>query len=80
MVLRLQRVWIGIALLVASGCVSYPPRPYPWNFPQASEWNKPLETSWDNAVEMYRRLTAPKGKIWDPLMRNYQPDLSYGRR
>lgn len=80
MVLRLQGAWIGIALLVASGCVSYPPRPYPWNFPPASEWNKPLETSWDNAVEMYRRLTAPKGKIWDPLMRNYQPDLSYGRR
>lgn len=50
----------------------------PWNFPPAVEWNQPLETSWNNAVDMYRRITAPKGKIWDPLMQNYQQDLSYG--
>jgi hypothetical protein len=49
----------------------------PWNFPPAVEWNQPLETSWNNAVDMYRRLTAPKGRVWDPLMQNYQQDLSY---
>ena len=82
MVLRVQRtgivyLWIVIASLVTIGCVSYP-RPYPWNFPPEEEWNQPFETSWQNAVDMYKRLTAPKGKIWDPLMGNYQQDLSYG--
>ena len=78
MVLRIQRVsGIVIALLILNGCASYPPRPYPWNFPPEEEWNKPFETSWDNAVYLYRRLTTPKGKIWDSLMGNYQQDLSY---
>jgi hypothetical protein len=73
MVLRIQGAILAIALC---GCASYPPRPYPWNFPPEEEWNQPFETSWQNAVDMYKRLTAPKGKIWDPLMRNYQQDLS----
>jgi hypothetical protein len=78
MVLRIQRVsGIVIASLATIGCVSYP-RPYPWNFPSEEEWNQPLETSWQNAVDMYKRLTAPKGRVWDPLMQNYQQDLSYG--
>lgn len=77
MVLRIQRAGIGLALLITSGCVSYP-RPYPWNFPSEEEWNQPFETSWQNAVDTYRRLTTPKGKVWDSLMGNYQQDLSYG--
>jgi hypothetical protein len=76
MVLRLQRAGIGIALLINIGCVSYP-RPYPWNFPPAEEWNQPLETSWVNAVDAYRNWTAPKGKIWNPILREYEPDLAY---
>lgn len=47
----------------------------PWNFPAAHEWNAPLETSWINLVDTYRAITAPKGKVYDPIMRNYQPDL-----
>ena len=47
----------------------------PWNFPPLHEWNAPFETSWINAVDTYRALTAPKGKVYDPIMRNYQPDL-----
>ena len=74
MVLRIQRAWIGIALLVSSGCVSYP-RPYPWNVPEAREWNQPLEFSWVNAVDNYRNLTAPKEKIWNPLVQDYEPDF-----
>ena len=78
MVLRIQRVsGIVIASLVTSGCVSYPPRPYPWNFPPAREWNQPLETSWVNAVDAYRNLTKPKGKIWNPILRCYEPDFGY---
>jgi hypothetical protein len=76
MVLRIQRAWIGIALLVTSGCVSYP-RPYPWNFPEAREWNQPLETSWVNAVDSYRNLTKPKRKIWNPIIRSYEPEFGY---
>ena len=79
MVLRLQGTGIVIALLVTSGCVSYP-RPYPWNFPPEEEWNQSFETSWQNAVDVYKRLTAPKGRIWDPLIQNYQQDLSYGNQ
>ena len=76
MVLRIQRAGIGIALLIASGCASYP-RPYPWNFPPEEEWNAPLETSWVNAVDAYRNWTAPKGKVWNPLIREYEPDFGY---
>ena len=77
MVLRIQRVaGIVLSLLVTIGCVSYP-RPYPWNFPEAREWNQPLETSWVNAVDNYRNLTKPKGKIWNPLIRSYDPDFGY---
>jgi hypothetical protein len=47
----------------------------PHNFPPAHEWNAPLETSWINIVDTWRRITAPPGKIYDPLMRTYQPDL-----
>ena len=75
MVLRLQRAGIVIALFIASGCVSYPPRPYPWNFPPEREWNQPLETSWVNAVDAYRRMTAPKGKVWNPIVLQYEPDF-----
>ena len=77
MVLRIQRVaGIVVASLVTIGCVSYP-RPYPWNFPDEQEWNQPLEASWVNAVDAYRNLTKPKGKIWNPLIREYEPDFGY---
>ena len=68
--------WIVIALLITSGCVSYP-RPYPWNFPPAREWNQPLEFSWVNAVNNYRNLTRPKGRIWNSLIQSYEPDFVY---
>ena len=75
MVLRIQRVsGIVVASLVTIGCVSYP-RPYPWNFPDEAEWNASLETSWVNAVDTYRNLTAPKGKIWNPILSEYEPDF-----
>jgi hypothetical protein len=74
MVLRLQRAGIGIALLINIGCASYP-RPYPWNFPSEEEWNAPLETSWVNAVDAFRNWTAPKGQVWNPLIREYEPDF-----
>jgi hypothetical protein len=77
MVLRLQRAGIGLTLLITSGCVSYPPRPYPWNFPPEHEWNAPLETSWVNFVDNWRNLTAPRKKIWNPLIRQYEPDFGY---
>ena len=78
MVLRIQRVaGIVIASFVTISCVSYPPRPYPWNFPPAREWNQPLETSWVNAVDAYRNLTKPKGKIYNPILREYEPDFGY---
>lgn len=50
---------IGLAILVANGCVSYP-RPQPWNFPKAEEWNKPLEFSWVNAYDNYNKLVNPQ--------------------
>ena len=77
MVLRLQRAGIVLASLVTIGCASYPPRPYPWNFPPEEEWNAPLETSWVNAVDAYRNWTAPNGKVWNPLIREYEPDFGY---
>ena len=70
-----MKPWIIGATLIASGCASYPPRPYPWNFPSKEEWNQPLEMSFNNAVDTFRRITAPKNKVWDPLMQNYQPYL-----
>lgn len=76
MVLRIQRAGIVIASLVTIGCVSYP-RPYPWNFPPEEEWNAPLETSWVNAVDIYRNWTTPKGKVWNPIIREYEPDFGY---
>jgi hypothetical protein len=74
MVLRLQRTGIVIASLVMIGCVSYP-RPYPWNFPSEEEWNAPLETSWVNLVDNWRNLTAPRNKVWNPIIREYEPDF-----
>jgi hypothetical protein len=73
MVLRIQG---AVLATILAGCVSTP-RPYPWNFPPAREWNQPLETSWVNAVDMYRNLTKPKGKIWNPILRCYEPDFGY---
>ena len=73
MVLRFQGAILAIFL---TGCATQP-RPYPWNFPKAREWNQPLETSWVNAVDNYRNLTAPKGKIWNPILREYEPDFGY---
>lgn len=72
MVLRIQG---AILILLLAGCAATTPRPYPWNFPPEHEWNAPLETSWVNLVDTWRRVTAPKGMIYDPLMRNYQPNL-----
>jgi hypothetical protein len=74
MVLRIQG---AILTILITGCVSATPRPYPWNFPPAREWNQPLETSWVNAVDMYRKVTAPKGKIYNPILREYEPDFGY---
>ena len=47
----------------------------PHNFPPVHEWNAPLETSWLNAVDTFRALTAPRGQVYDPVMRTYQPDF-----
>jgi hypothetical protein len=71
MVLRLQG---AILALVITGC-ALTPRPYPWNFPDEQEWNAPLETSWVNLVDTYRNWTAPKGQVWNPLIREYEPDF-----
>jgi hypothetical protein len=71
MVLRLQG---AILAIVITGCASTP-RPYPWNFPSEEEWNAPLETSWVNAVDAFRNWTAPKGKVWNPLIEEYEPDF-----
>lgn len=66
----------GALCLAYAGCAATTWRTAaPWNFPPEHEWNAPLETSWINLVDTYRRLTAPKGKVYDPIMRNYQPDL-----
>ena len=73
MVLRIQG---AILALFIFGCAARP-RPYPWNFPPAREWNQPLETSWVNAVDMYRNLTKPKWKVWNPILRCYEPDFGY---
>jgi hypothetical protein len=73
MVLRIQG---AILAIIVTGC-ALTPRPYPWNFPKAREWNQPLETSWVNAVDNYRNLTKPKGKIWNPIIRSYEPDFGY---
>lgn len=59
MVLRIQRAGIGIALVIVSGCVSYP-RSEPWNFPKAEEWNRPLEFSWVNAYDNYNKIVGNK--------------------
>ncbi len=72
MVLRIQATIL--ASLVTIGCATTP-RPYPWNFPPEEEWNAPLETSWVNLVDTYRNWTAPKGQVWNPLIREYEPDL-----
>jgi hypothetical protein len=71
MVLRIQG---AILAIVITGCVSTP-RPYPWNFPDEQEWNAPLETSWVNLVDAFRNWTAPKGKIWNPILSEYEPDF-----
>ena len=73
----MPRMITATALCLAyAGCASTTWRTTaPWNFPPEHEWNAPLETSWINLVDTYRRLTAPKGKVYDPIMRNYQPDL-----
>jgi hypothetical protein len=76
MVLRFQRAGIGLAILIANGCVSYP-RPYPWNFPPAHEWNAPLETSWVNLVDNWRKLTTPSNKVYCEITKSYQPDFGY---
>jgi len=47
----------------------------PQNFPPVAEFNAGLETSWINAVDNYRKVMAPKGKVYDPVMRSYQPKL-----
>ena len=66
---------LGLLLLGCATFIPERPMPKPWNFPELWEWNQPFETSWQNAVDKYRELTAPKGKVWDPLMNNYQQDL-----
>lgn len=75
--LVLAAIYALIGLLML-GCATFTPErpmPKPWNFPELWEWNQPFEASWQNAVDKYRELTAPKGKVWDPLMQNYQQDL-----
>jgi abortive infection bacteriophage resistance protein len=36
-----------------------------------------LETSWVNAVDAFRNWTAPKGRVWNPIIRQYEPDFGY---
>lgn len=72
-----MRPILAIMSVLSAGCAAENWRyRAPHNFPPAHEWNAPLETSWINAVDLYRRLTAPRGQIWDDLTRSYQPDLS----
>lgn len=75
--LELLRIFYASVVLTLCACTStlrYRQHE-PWNFPPAHEWNAPLEMSWLNAVDTWRKIIAPRGKIYDPLMRNYQPDL-----
>lgn len=66
---------ISLVIFLSCGCASQSIKPYPWNFPPEEEWNAPLEFSWVNFVDNWRRFTAPKGKIYDPVMRSYQPNM-----
>jgi hypothetical protein len=69
------RAW-GLVLLLTSCCSTNWRETAPWNFPPVYEWNRKLEFSWENFVDKIKDLTAPPGKIYDPIMQNYQPDFS----
>lgn len=71
-----RTVCLGLAIWALSGCAESNWRQTaPWNFPSAAEWNRPLELSWENAVDKFREVTAPKGKVYDPLTKTYAPDF-----
>lgn len=74
-------LWLAVALWLFGCC---PERNWrhtaPWNFPSAAEWNRPLELSFENAVDKFREVTAPKGKVYDPLTRSYAPDFGAALR
>ena len=73
-----MRFWVyGIGFLLTSCCTTNWRETAPWNFPPACEWNRKLEFSWENLVDKWREWMAPKGKVYDPIMRNYQPDLGH---
>jgi hypothetical protein len=65
----------AIVLCIGCGSTQLYRKGQPQNFPPVSEFNAGLETSWINAVDNYRKAMAPKGMVYDPVMRNYQPKL-----
>lgn len=67
-------VTAGMMILTIVGCST--PMAKPWNMAPAEEWNSPLEMSWVNLCDNVRNWTAPKGKVWNPVMQNYEPDFS----
>jgi len=66
-----------LVIVVCGGCgyTQLYRKGQPQNFPPVAEFNAGLETSWINAVDNYRKLMAPNGKVYDPVMRSYQPKL-----
>ena len=79
--MRAAKIIVIAALLWLFGCCSKNwQETSPWNFPPAKEWNEGLEFSWVNAVDKFRVLTAPRGKVYDPVMRSYAPDFGKALR
>lgn len=65
--------FVGMALLIACSEI---PNDRPWNMAPQEEWNSPLEASWINLCDNIRNWTAPKGKVWNPILQTYEQDLS----
>jgi hypothetical protein len=71
-----MRALAAVCAIGICGCATHNWRhTSPWNFPTAAEWNRPLEFSWENAVDRYRELTSPKGRVYDALTRTTAPDF-----
>lgn len=71
-----MKIWICLAATLASGCSATNWRhTCPWNFPSSREWNQPLELSWVNAVDKFREITTPRGRVYDPLTKTTAPDF-----
>lgn len=73
---KLSACFLMAGTFIMVACASYETKPYPWNMAPAEEWNAPLEMSWVNACDNVRSWLAPKGKVWNPVLQNYEPDFS----